>query len=79
MTTKIDFNLTKQQQIKFNDIYKETEIKYPELLLDDISKMRVNVLIAHSILNDDNFDFETQKDYKERDIDYKKQQEIKDE
>lgn len=62
MTSIIDFNLTKEQQIRFNDIYKETEIKYPELVFDDIGKMRVNVLIAHSIINDDNFDFEEKKD-----------------
>ena len=56
MTSRTDFNLTKEQQTQFNDIYKETERKYPELVLDDIGRMRVNVLIAHSILNGDNFE-----------------------
>lgn len=57
MASKIDFNLTKEQQIRFNDIYKETEKKYPDLVFDDIGKMRVNVLIAHAVINDDNFNY----------------------
>jgi 2',3'-cyclic-nucleotide 2'-phosphodiesterase (5'-nucleotidase family) len=47
------FNLTPEQEVKFNDIFEETKKLYPHLVADDIGIMRVRVLIAHSILTND--------------------------
>jgi len=49
----INFNLTPEQQEKFNLIYKETKELYPHLVGDDVSKQRIKVLIAYTVVNDD--------------------------
>lgn len=53
--TSIDFKLTKEQQERFNLILSETKRIHPELLIDDISKERIKVLIAYSIINNNDF------------------------
>ncbi len=49
----IDFKFTPEQQEKFNLILDETKKVYPHLMVDDISKERIKVLIAHSVINGD--------------------------
>ena len=53
--TSINFNLNKEQQERFNLILSETKRIHPELLIDEISKERVKVLIAYSVINNDDF------------------------
>jgi len=53
--TSIDFKFTKEQKERFNLILSETKRIHPELVIDDISKERVKVLIAHSVINNDDF------------------------
>jgi hypothetical protein len=47
----VNFNLTPEQQEKFNAIYEETKILYPHLVSDETSISRVKVLIAYSVIN----------------------------
>lgn len=47
------FNLTKEQQVRFNEIFEETKKLYPHLVADDIGVMRVKVLIAHTVVSGD--------------------------
>ena len=49
----VDFNLTPEQQVKFNAIYKETGVLYSHLVEDVVMKEKVKVLIAHTILSND--------------------------
>lgn len=49
----LEFNLSPEQQIKFNEIYEETNKLYPHLCSNDVQKHRIKVLIAYSILTDD--------------------------
>ncbi len=53
MTKTIDFNFTPEQQERFNLILDETKRIHPHLLLDEVSKERVKVLIAYSVINGD--------------------------
>jgi hypothetical protein len=51
--TAVDFKFTPEQQDKFNLILDETKRIYPHLMVDDISKERVKVLIAYSVIHGD--------------------------
>ena len=51
--SNIDFNFTPEQQEKFNSIYNETKKLYPHLVGDDVSIQRIKVLIAYSVINND--------------------------
>jgi hypothetical protein len=51
--SQVDFKLNTEQQEKFNLILDETKRVYPHLMVDDISKERIKVLIAHSVINGD--------------------------
>ena len=51
--SNINLNFTPEQQEKFNLIYAETKKLYPHLVGDDVSKQRIKVLIAHSVLTND--------------------------
>ena len=53
MTGIINFNFTHEQQERFNLILDETKKLHPNLMVDDISKERIKVLIAYSVINDD--------------------------
>lgn len=53
MTKTIEFNFTPEQQERFNIILEETKKIHPHLLIDEISKERVKVLIAYSVINGD--------------------------
>ena len=68
MPQTIDFNLTPEQQERFNLILDETKRIHPHLMIDEVSKERVKVLIAYSVINGDlPVKPEEKKDYKERD------------
>ena len=45
------FNFTIEQQERFNLILDETKKLHPHLMVDDISKERIKVLIAYSVIN----------------------------
>jgi hypothetical protein len=49
----IQFNFTPEQQERFNLILDETKKLHPHLMVDDISKERIKVLIAYSVINND--------------------------
>ena len=51
--TGINYNFTKEQQIKFNLILDDTKKLYPNLIYDDISKERIYTLIAYAVINGD--------------------------
>jgi tRNA(His) 5'-end guanylyltransferase len=51
--SNINFNFTPEQQEKFNIIYAETKKLYHHLVGDDVSKQRIKVLIAHSVISND--------------------------
>ena len=53
MPQTIDFNLTPEQQERFNLILDETKRIHPHLMIDEVSKERVKVLIAYSVINGD--------------------------
>ena len=53
MSGKVQFNLTPEQQERFNEIYEETKKVHPELVADEVGKQRVKVLIAYTVLNGD--------------------------
>lgn len=48
--SRVDFKFTPDQQEKFNLIYDETKKIYPHLVVDEISKERIKVLIAHQVI-----------------------------
>ena len=48
--SRVDFKFTPEQQEKFNLIYSETKKIYPHLVVDEISKERIKVLIAHQVI-----------------------------
>ena len=48
--SRVDFKFTPDQQEKFNLIYDETKKIHPHLVVDEISKERVKVLIAHQVI-----------------------------
>ena len=48
-----NFNLTPEQQEKFNLIFEETKKVHPELIVDEISEQRIKVLIAYTVINGD--------------------------
>ena len=49
----INFNFTPEQQQRFNLILDETKKLHPHLMVDDISKERIKVLIAHNVIHGD--------------------------
>ena len=49
----IQFNFTPEQQERFNLILDETKKIHPHLMVDDISRERIKVLIAYSVINPD--------------------------
>ena len=49
----VDFNLTPEQQERFNLILDETKRIHPHLLIDEASIERIKVLIAYSVINGD--------------------------
>lgn len=49
----IQFNFTEEQQQRFNLILDETKKNYPHLIVDDVSKEKIKVLIANSVINND--------------------------
>lgn len=51
--TGINYNFTKEQEIKFNLILDDTKKLYPTLIYDDISKERIYTLIAYAVINGD--------------------------
>jgi hypothetical protein len=53
MARAIDFKFTPEQQERFNLILDETKRIHPELIIDDVSKERVKVLIAYSVIHGD--------------------------
>ena len=53
MSGIVNFNFTPQQQERFNLILDETKKLHPHLMVDDISKERIKVLIAYSVINND--------------------------
>ena len=53
MSGKVQFNLTPEQQERFNEIYEETKKIHPELVADEVGKQRVKVLIAYTVINGD--------------------------
>ena len=53
MPQTIDFNLTPEQQERFNLILDETKRIHPHLLIDEASIERIKVLIAYSVINGD--------------------------
>ena len=53
MSGKVQFNLTPEQQERFNEIYEETKKVHPELVADEVGKQRVKVLIAYTVINGD--------------------------
>ena len=53
MARAIDFKFTPEQQERFNLILDETKKIHPELMIDDVSKERVKVLIAYSVIHGD--------------------------
>lgn len=52
--SRVDFKFTPDQQEKFNLIYDETKRIYPHLVVDEISKERIKVLIAHQVIFGEN-------------------------
>ncbi len=53
MAKTIDFKFTPKQQERFNLILDETKRIHPDLIIDDVSKERVKVLIAYSVIHGD--------------------------
>jgi hypothetical protein len=53
MARAIDFKFTPDQQERFNLILDETKKIHPDLIIDDVSKERVKVLIAYSVIHGD--------------------------
>jgi hypothetical protein len=53
MSGIVNFNFTPEQQERFNLILDETKKLHPHLMVDDISKERIKVLIAYSVINND--------------------------
>ena len=51
--SNVNFNFTPEQQEKFNAIYDETKKLYPHLVSDDVSIQRTKVLIAYTVINND--------------------------
>ena len=49
----VDFKLNTDQQERFNLILDETKRIHPDLLIDDVSKERIKVLIAHTVIHGD--------------------------
>ncbi len=49
----VDFKLNTEQQERFNLILDETKRIHPDLLIDDVSKERIKVLIAHTVIHGD--------------------------
>ena len=49
----VEFDFTPEQKEKFNAIYEETKKLYPHLVGDDISKQKIKVLIAHTVIHGD--------------------------
>jgi hypothetical protein len=53
MARAIDFKFTPEQQERFNLILDETKRIHPDLMIDDVSKERIKVLIAYSVIHGD--------------------------
>jgi hypothetical protein len=53
MARAIDFKFTPEQQERFNLILDETKRIHPDLMIDDVSKERIKVLIAHTVIHGD--------------------------
>jgi hypothetical protein len=49
----IDFNFTVEQKEKYNIILEETKKQYPHLFKDEIDIHRVQVIIAHNVIFED--------------------------
>jgi hypothetical protein len=80
MARAIDFKFTPEQQERFNLILDETKRIHPDLLIDDVSKERIKVLIAHTVIHGD-LPFKKEQEQKEKEEEEKKEEvfnEIKD-
>ena len=53
MSGIVNFNFTPEQQERFNLILDETKKIHPHLMVDDVSKEKIKVLIAYSVINND--------------------------
>jgi hypothetical protein len=53
MARAINFKFTPDQQERFNLILDETKKIHPDLMIDDVSKERIKVLIAHTVIHGD--------------------------